>query len=76
MVDLAALDFSEPAPILERTDNQLMREKILSLTQSEARSRGIGKSTLHYLRKEIESEKPFRVYSGTREKLANLGGVT
>ena len=45
------LDFSEPAPVLERTDNRAVREAILSLTQSEARKRGIGKSTLHYLRK-------------------------
>ena len=46
-----SLDFSEPAPILERTDNRAIRETILNLTQSEAKKRGIGKSALHYLRK-------------------------
>jgi CRISPR-associated protein Cas1 len=56
-----SLDFSEPAPILERTDNRATRDIILNLTQSEARKRGIGKSTLHYLRKNAESDRSFRV---------------
>jgi CRISPR-associated protein Cas1 len=44
------LDFSEPRPVLERTDNRAVREAILRLTQSDAKRRGIGKSTLHHLR--------------------------
>jgi hypothetical protein len=55
------LAFSEPAPALERTDNRAVREVILSLTQSEANKRGIGKSTLHYLRKKAESNDSFGV---------------
>ena len=46
-----SLDFSEPSPILKRADDRAVREMILSLTQSGAENRGIGKSTLHYLRK-------------------------
>jgi len=42
----------------------------------QAKQLGIGRSTLHYLRREVESEEPFRVYSGAREKLANLGGAS
>lgn len=64
------LSFQEPAPILERTDNSEIREKILSLTQSEAEKRGIGKSTLHYLRQNARDQRPFRIYSKVREKMA------
>jgi CRISPR-associated protein Cas1 len=63
------LDFSEPNPILERTDDQAIREKILGLTQSEARKRGIGKSTLHYLRKKARDPKQFRVYATLYKRL-------
>ncbi len=64
-----SLDFSEPAPILERTDNRVIREKILSLTQSEARKRGIGKSTLHYLRKNARRDQ-FTIYKPVMTKLS------
>ncbi len=57
------LDFSEPAPVLERTDNKALRAKIQSLTQSKARRLGIGKSTLHYLRQRAISTKPFKIYN-------------
>ena len=65
----ARLDFPEPNPILERTDNRAVREAILHLTHSEARKRGIGKSTLHYLRKKARSDRSFKVYSATMAKL-------
>jgi CRISPR-associated protein Cas1 len=39
------LDFSEPSPTLDRMDGRELRERILSLSSSEARR--IGKSTLH-----------------------------
>lgn len=64
-----ALDFSEPAPFLKRTDNRVVREKILSLTQSEARKRGIGKSTLHYLHKNVRKSK-FTIYKPVMTKLS------
>jgi CRISPR-associated protein Cas1 len=47
----STLDFMEPAPKLEREDSRELRTKILSLTDSQAKETGIGKSTLHYLRK-------------------------
>jgi len=64
-----ALNFSELAPTLERTDNRAVRERILSLTQSEARSRGIGKSTLHYLRKNALRDQ-FTIYKPVMTKLS------
>ena len=63
------LDFSEPNPILERTDSRSVREVILSLTQSEARKLGVGKSTLHYLRRKARRERSFKVYSMTMSRI-------
>lgn len=63
------LDLIDPAPILERTDNRLIREKILSLTKSEAKKRGIVKSTLHYLQRNAKTKESFRIYGKIRTKL-------
>jgi CRISPR-associated protein Cas1 len=66
----SSIDFSEPAPALERTDNREIRERILSLTQSEAEKLGIGKSELHYLRRKAGRPESFRLYGKVREKIA------
>ncbi len=63
------LDFGEPSPNLEMSDNRELRERIKSLTSDEARRLGVGKSTLHYLRRNARSERRFRVYGKVREKL-------
>ncbi len=55
-------DFGEPAPKLARQDNRELRTKILSLSASQARELGIGKSTLHYLRRNARKEQ-FKVYA-------------
>jgi CRISPR-associated protein Cas1 len=54
--------FQEPAPTLERQDDRELRTKIQRLTQSDAKRIGIGKSTLHYLRRKARNEQPFTVY--------------
>ncbi len=64
-----ALDLTCPSPVLERTDDRAVREKILSLTQSQAEKLGIGRSSLHYLRKNVNAKESFRVY---RKVLAKL----
>lgn len=67
------LSFLEPALLLEREDNSEAREKILALTWDEARTLGIGKSTLHYLRKHAKSDEPFKVYQRVAQKLSSAG---
>ncbi len=67
------IDFTEPAPNLERIDSQQIRSRILQLSQSEAKQLGIGKSTLHYLRKHAKSEKSFKTYNKTVSKLTIKG---
>ena len=41
----------------------------LALTQSEAKQLGIGKSTLHYLRKKSKEETPFMIYGCVKRKI-------
>ena len=67
-----SLDFSEPILLLETTDNPAIREAILTLTQSEARKRGIGKSTLHYLRRRAIGPTELRAHPSVRKKIQLL----
>jgi CRISPR-associated protein Cas1 len=67
-----SIDFSEPAFIPERTDDHELRQKILSLSQSEANKLGIGKSSLHYLRKHAKSDRPFKVYKSVKKRLVSV----
>jgi CRISPR-associated protein Cas1 len=64
------LDFSKPSPTLSRDDDRELRRRILSLSPREAQELEIGKSTLHYLRKNAISNNPFRVYKATLEKIS------
>jgi CRISPR-associated protein Cas1 len=67
------LDFTEPTPTLSRIDDQKLRIRILSLSQSEARELGIGKSTLHYLRRKTASERPFTVHNEVYSRIISTG---
>jgi hypothetical protein len=63
------LDFSGPKPELERADNLQLRKRIQSLSHSEAKRLGIGKSTLHYLRKNVGNHGPFKIYQRVANRL-------
>jgi hypothetical protein len=67
----STVDSDEPSPNLEGYGNRELRERINSLTSDEAKRLGIGKSTLHYLRKKARSPKPFTVYATVRGRLAS-----
>jgi len=69
----AFIDFTEPVPTLKRNDSLEMRKMILRLTQKQAQERGIGRSTLHYLRKRARIGKSFKVY---REAVDRMQRVT
>jgi len=64
-----SFDLTSPRPVLRRSDTRELRQKILRLSQSEARKRGIGKGTLHHLRRKTESHLPFKVYSKVQKRL-------
>jgi CRISPR-associated protein Cas1 len=63
------MDFSVPSAKLIRSDDRELRNRILSLSQSEARKVGIEKSTLHYLRESARDERSFRVYGKVHNRL-------
>jgi CRISPR-associated protein Cas1 len=67
------IDFSEPSPEFERQDSRNIRENILSLTNSEAKGLGIGKSELHYLRTKASTEQSFTLYQKVMDKISRIG---
>jgi CRISPR-associated protein Cas1 len=60
--ETSMVDFVEPSPKLDRLDDRELRERSNSLTLHEAKKRGLGKSTVHHLRKNARSKDMFRVY--------------
>jgi CRISPR-associated protein Cas1 len=64
-------DLLEPSPNLRKTDSREVRKRILSLTQQEADRLGVGKSTLHYLRRNAKGAKPFRIYRKVAARIRN-----
>jgi hypothetical protein len=65
---IGGLDLSEPSPNLRGTDELELRRRMLSLTQRDAERLGIGKSTLHYLRKNAGSTRPLKINKPVIEK--------
>jgi len=65
----ARFDLKTPKPVLERSDTRALRQKILSLSSSDARTLRLGKSTVHYLRKRAKEERPFKVYTPVLARL-------
>lgn len=63
------ISFVEPCPKLERTDSRDLRDRILQLSQCEAKALGISRSTLHYLRRNARSSKPFKTYRKVASRL-------
>jgi hypothetical protein len=70
------VNFVEPSPNLVRNDSRETRNRILQLSQEEAKTLGIGKSTLHYLRKHARSDKSFKTYRKVAERIAVRGART
>lgn len=66
---LSMVDFVEPSPRLDRSDNRILRQRINSLTSDEAKKLGIRKSTLHYLRQNAREGRAFNTYAKVRRKL-------
>ncbi len=67
----AELDLLTPKPVLDRSDTRVLREKILSLSGSDARTLQLGKSTIHYLKKRAREKKPFKLYAPVLARLKN-----
>lgn len=64
-----SLDLISPKYQIDRQDTDEMRKKILSIPYSQWKKRGFSKGTLHYMKKNVESEKPFALNKQVRERL-------
>jgi len=65
------LDFGEPKQILDRTDSEAVRNRILSMTTVDARKRGIRKNTMWYLKQRALTANNFVTYGKVRTKLCS-----
>jgi CRISPR-associated protein Cas1 len=63
------MNFSDPSVNPIRKDDRELRRRILGLEQCKARELGIGKSTLHYLKKNAQRERSFNIHVRVRERL-------
>ena len=54
---------------INRNDNLLLREKILSMNPEERKKLGINKSTLWYLKKNITSKDKIKIYDKVLDKI-------
>jgi CRISPR-associated protein Cas1 len=64
-----SVDFITPYPVITRDDSEELRSKILSIGYNDWMKAGNSKGSLHYLKKNAMSEKPFKVYGKMKEKL-------
>jgi len=70
--ELDQVDFAEPKPSLLRIDNLNLRRKILKLSAAEAKSVGINKSSLHWLRQNVKRNRSFCVHRTTFDRLRKI----
>ena len=68
-----SLHFSQPEPDLRREDSSETRELILTASYADWRSKGYSKGTLHYLKKNAEDNRPFKVHGKVRDRLRSYG---
>jgi len=62
------LDFSIPYSE-ERLDTEELRQKILSIPYTAWKAKGYSKGTLHYMKQNAKSEKPFSLNAHVKERL-------
>jgi CRISPR-associated protein Cas1 len=63
------IEFVVPHVTINRNDDLLIREKILSMSPDERRKLGINKSTLWYMKKNFADSQTRKIYSKIVEKL-------
>jgi len=67
------IEFSKPAYVGERVDSDLLRKKIIDMSYTEWKKMGFSKGTLHYMKQNARSEKPFTLNIHVKERLENWG---
>ncbi|KKG10287.1 CRISPR-associated endonuclease Cas1 [Methanosarcina sp. 2.H.A.1B.4] len=63
------LDFVKPEYEIERIDSQEIRQKILNISYVDWKKLGFSKGTLHYMKQNAKSDKPFTLNSHVLERV-------
>jgi CRISPR-associated protein Cas1 len=63
------IEFVKPDSDLSRLDNVELRQKILNISISKWQRMGYSKGSLHYLKKNAKSEKPFYIQQRIKDKI-------
>ena len=66
-------DFVIPAYTVERQDSDEIRQKILNMSYTEWKKMGFSKGTLHYMKQNAKSGKPFTLNKHVQERLEQWG---
>ncbi len=63
------LDFVSPEFGVQRVDSLDIRQKILEISYSDWKKLGFSKGTLHYMKQDAKSDKPFSLNSHVLERV-------
>lgn len=63
------IEFNVPNLSFKINDNLILKEKIIKMTPDERRRLGIGKSTLFYVKKNLQEGKSVKIYDKVFNKL-------
>jgi hypothetical protein len=63
------LDFINPQLDFNTVDSKIVRDKMISMTVSNARKIGIGKSTLWYLHRRAQANRPLKTYRKVTDRI-------
>ena len=64
-----AVDFSKPVYVSKRDDSDMLRKMIIDMPYTEWKRMGFSKGTLHYMKQNAKSDKPFTLNVHVRERL-------
>ena len=64
-----AIEFSKHVYVGKRDDTDLLRKRIIDIPYAEWKKMGFSKGTLHYMKQNAESDKPFTLNAHVRERL-------
>ncbi|WP_445476358.1 CRISPR-associated endonuclease Cas1 [Methanococcoides methylutens] len=62
------VEFKTPSYKIERHDSDDMRQKIIDMPYTEWKKMGLSKGTLHYMKQNARSDKPFALNAHVREQ--------
>jgi len=66
------IDFSKPKYKLNRIDTEELKDKISNISYYKWKKAGLSKGTLHYLKKNTVSDKPFSINKNILKEIINL----